>query len=303
MINKANTTSSGAIGVRLCGYQTYQIPSHTNHISLGKNCKLELFKSDPESCRHLTPIEVESKISDFFSKNTIPDDYREYLLNRYLDILEEYLKVLSNLDFRMYSSSLLFVYEIDHDRICSLGYPDNISYLQNSVTPFPESNSSYSNTSQNSISTKENFLDQPNLTQSLKDSHILPLTTIETNPYAKNADTFLEKSHELPILTNDEDLAVNSSRILASESKKPLALKSSLAKTQDYTSSEYSDNDDERFSETESDSSSIYTNSLIELRAIDFAHSTWEKPGKGPDEGYLSGLKKLIEILENTLNN
>ncbi|OMJ21397.1 Inositol polyphosphate multikinase [Smittium culicis] len=295
MINKANSTSSGAIGVRLCGYQTYQVSSQSNHSSHEKNCKLELFKSDPESCRRLTPIEVESKISEFFPKSTIPVDYREYLLNRYLDILEEYLKVLSNLDFRMYSSSLLFVYEIDHDRICSLGYPDNISYHQKSVTSYTESNSSYSNISQKSITTKEHLLDQPSISQSLKYSHMPLPTIVEANSHDKNSDIFQEKNPELPVLKNDKDLAIKHS--------KPLTLESCLAKIQDCTSSEYSDNDAESYSETESDSSSVYPNSLIELRAIDFAHSTWETPGKGPDEGYLSGLKKLIEILESTLNN
>ncbi|KAJ2359259.1 hypothetical protein GGF43_000281 [Coemansia sp. RSA 2618] len=41
--------------------------------------------------------------------------------------------------------------------------------------------------------------------------------------------------------------------------------------------------------------------SLLDMKAIDFAHSHWV-PGQGPDEKYVAGLKKLIEVLQSLLS-
>ncbi|KAJ1835920.1 hypothetical protein LPJ63_000715 [Coemansia sp. RSA 2711] len=40
--------------------------------------------------------------------------------------------------------------------------------------------------------------------------------------------------------------------------------------------------------------------SLLDMKAIDFAHSHWV-PGQGPDELYIAGIRKLIEILHSLL--
>ncbi|KAJ2511878.1 hypothetical protein H4217_007169 [Coemansia sp. RSA 1939] len=39
---------------------------------------------------------------------------------------------------------------------------------------------------------------------------------------------------------------------------------------------------------------------LVYMKAIDFAHSHWT-PGQGPDDNYLAGVNKLVEILETFL--
>ncbi|KAI8325444.1 SAICAR synthase-like protein [Martensiomyces pterosporus] len=57
------------------------------------------------------------------------------------------------------------------------------------------------------------------------------------------------------------------------------------------SSGEESDGDDDEKSDA-----------LLDMRAIDFAHSHWT-PGKGQDECYLFGLRKLIELFRGIMGN
>ncbi|KAJ2000919.1 hypothetical protein GGI04_003956 [Coemansia thaxteri] len=65
------------------------------------------------------------------------------------------------------------------------------------------------------------------------------------------------------------------------------------------TSHEGSSNDDGCASDDDDDDDP--SDGLLDMKAIDFAHSHWV-PGQGPDERYLFGLGKLVSILRSLLS-
>ncbi|CAG8551411.1 7290_t:CDS:2 [Funneliformis mosseae] len=104
MIQKANKTTSGSIGIRIVGFQVYQ-RSTDSYINFTK-----------EDSYKVTPDTVQSILSKFFTAE-ISNDHRRLIIERFLSDLESYLKVLENQEVRLISSSLFFVYEGDSDAL------------------------------------------------------------------------------------------------------------------------------------------------------------------------------------------
>ncbi|OLY82611.1 Inositol polyphosphate multikinase [Smittium mucronatum] len=278
MIKKAENTTSGKIGLRLCGYQIYKSVAPVHNPSIKQEEELELFKSDPQECRALLPEELEVKISQLFLHDSLLTRYREYVIKRFIYLLEEYLKVVSTLEIRLYSSSLLFVYEIDYNRICSLGYSDDVFLSKNTRTPTPQ----------------ETF---PHLDSNSSSDHVYSTIGPVQPPNLKPEAYSPISQNLLPSENHPVSNTSSNNTCIPGKDEKDLVSPITESETDNSSGSESGDYCD---SNSDSDGSSS-SDTLIDLRAIDFAHSTWELPGSGPDVGYLSGLKNLLSILKNAL--
>ncbi|KAK9767534.1 hypothetical protein K7432_002634 [Basidiobolus ranarum] len=99
-IANAEKTTSGSSGIRICGLKVYDRISK------------EYIEYPREFGRKLQEDGLLDAISKFFPP-TFDAQYRLDIMDGFLSELKEYLSVVENLELRLYSSSILFVYEGD----------------------------------------------------------------------------------------------------------------------------------------------------------------------------------------------
>ncbi|KAJ2160793.1 hypothetical protein GGF46_001981 [Coemansia sp. RSA 552] len=181
MALKARSTTSEKLGVVITGMKLHGEPA-----------------SDRDWCRGLTVTTFMEALDRYFSvaQKAVSPKYREYLIWQFIVELGEWLEVVQETDMRMYSSSLLFIYDASKAKYTSFFPADEDGNGQRK-------------------------------TQGFKDMH---------------SDSQNEEEDE------EED----------------------------------------------------QPDGLLDMKAIDFAHSHWV-PGQGPDEDYIAGVTKLIEILHSFL--
>ncbi|PVU89616.1 hypothetical protein BB559_002244 [Furculomyces boomerangus] len=97
MEEKAKSTTSGTLGMKICGSQVYSngVPK----------------KFSQEYCRKLDKDGMIKTLNEFFPIEILGNDYRIQLIDQIVDELKDYLNIVRTKEFRLYSSSLLLVYE------------------------------------------------------------------------------------------------------------------------------------------------------------------------------------------------
>ncbi|KAJ2133871.1 hypothetical protein IW136_004852 [Coemansia sp. RSA 678] len=96
MERKAQRTTSGKLGIVITGMKQYGQPA-----------------MDREWCRDLTEETIVDAIAQYFSTaaEQVSAEYRDYLVWQFITEVGELLDVMQDAECRMYSSSLLFVYD------------------------------------------------------------------------------------------------------------------------------------------------------------------------------------------------
>ncbi|KAJ1915079.1 hypothetical protein H4219_004507 [Mycoemilia scoparia] len=114
MIKKALETTSSTLGFYVCGIKV-QDPSSDASTSY-----------DRPWCKSLTKITIRKAFSAFFPES-LGKEFRNYLINQFVLELKEYRDVVKNQDLKMYSSSLLFVYDSGLNRRNAFFSKNNVS--------------------------------------------------------------------------------------------------------------------------------------------------------------------------------
>ncbi|KAJ2500464.1 hypothetical protein GGH96_002704 [Coemansia sp. RSA 1972] len=93
---KAQRTTSGKLGFTITGMKQFGQPA-----------------MDRDWCRDLTEETIVTAIAQYFSTaaEQVSAEYRDYLVWQFITEVVELLDVMQNVECRMYSSSLLFVYD------------------------------------------------------------------------------------------------------------------------------------------------------------------------------------------------
>ncbi|PVU96175.1 hypothetical protein BB561_001341 [Smittium simulii] len=143
---KAKQTTSSTLGVRICGLRVYKnTTSLQNNLLSDLSCNSDSVDSLQSSlliqnsciqditcipitrqsdyCRKLNNSTLADELDFFFSNisdTPLFKAYRSYLLDSIVDELQNFLELINTLEFRLYSSSLLIVYESDINTIIDL---------------------------------------------------------------------------------------------------------------------------------------------------------------------------------------
>ncbi|PIA18923.1 SAICAR synthase-like protein [Coemansia reversa NRRL 1564] len=101
MVKKGQRTTSGKLGIAVTGMKLHGQPSE-----------------DREWCRDLTEVTILDALAYYFSaaEKSVSKEYRDYVIRQFILEITELLQVVERTELRMYSSSLLFVYDASKTR-------------------------------------------------------------------------------------------------------------------------------------------------------------------------------------------
>ncbi|KAJ2809272.1 hypothetical protein H4R20_000267 [Coemansia guatemalensis] len=101
MVKKAQRTTSEKLGIAVTGMKLHGQPSE-----------------DREWCRDLTEVTILDALSYYFSaaEKSVSKEYRDYIIRQFILEITELLQAIVEAELRMYSSSLLFVYDASKAR-------------------------------------------------------------------------------------------------------------------------------------------------------------------------------------------
>ncbi|KAJ2083613.1 hypothetical protein H4R24_000671 [Coemansia sp. RSA 988] len=101
MVKKAQRTTSGRLGIAVTGMKLHGQPSE-----------------DREWCRDLTETTILDALEYYFSgaEKAVSREYRDYIIRQFILEITELIQVIEGTELRMYSSSLLFVYDASKTR-------------------------------------------------------------------------------------------------------------------------------------------------------------------------------------------
>ena len=117
MEKDAAETTSGALGFRITGMKTWQGPDAVGQEGITP----EGYKlcNEKKCGRNLTAEDVQEGFHEYFTldrKGKVKEKMKK-VVKRFIEDLEQLQEVMQNLESRMYSTSLLFVYEGDADAL------------------------------------------------------------------------------------------------------------------------------------------------------------------------------------------
>ncbi|PVV02643.1 hypothetical protein BB560_002899 [Smittium megazygosporum] len=273
---KASQTTSLSLGVRICGLRVFKKQesdekeqSGTEKSEPGCNCcNYSFIKRSQDYCRKLDAKELTEELELFFGPVSDSDwahQYRSFLIESIIYDLKTYLEICSSMDLRMYSSSLLLVYESDMHRVAQLN-----SHLELFNTSDPS------------------FVPLPSLEQDN-----------EENPWDYSSKKKSDKCDSQSEYTQNQlfNNTSSSTQMLSSAQVQSENMAIKISSSENYQNISSCLSSSPTSSSSSSLSSSAQKLTLYDLRSIDFAHSI-HTPGQGPDTQYIFGLENLIGIIE-----
>ena len=257
----AGETTSKALGFRVAGMRTWQ----GSHPPGQKDVSEDGFRFyDKKYGRAFTAETVVNGFAEFFgvAKGTkIPKRMRK-VINRFINDLEDLKDILENEESRMYSASLLFVYEGDQEVLDA------------------------------AFVTEAQFFNSP----ATIESHQSDLANLQssTNGHATNGvDGGISKTCCSCTTNGATNGATNANG--PANINGHAAHSTNEAHTGDKVNGIDSDTDDD-----DADDAYHALPKIQVLKLIDFAHAQWT-PGQGPDRNLLDGIKNVIKILRELL--
>lgn len=260
----AAETTSKSLGLRIAGMRTWQGPDAIGQ----KGITLDGYKIyDKEYGKNFKSDNVGQAFEEYFCLGRPRYTNRSIrkVIRRFVEDLKGMLYVLEREESRMYSASLLFVYE-GNDSALDEGFVKEkaiLASIENSSMVAQASTNGESTTNSESATNDESAINGESA------PHRASATNGKSAPSHENG---IPQTNRIPPenrTPSHEDLTSN------------FPPNGNAAVTED-------DDDDE-----ESPFPPIQA-----LKLIDFAHAEWT-PGKGPDENLLHGIRNVIEILDN----
>lgn len=261
MERESTETTSKTLGLRIAGMRIWQGQDHRGQPEVDKD-GYQVF--DKHYGRQLTPETIHEGFEIFFNieNGKIPNKSIKKVIKRFVADLEGLRDALELEESRMYSSSLLFVYEGDWTAL------QEAFVLEKDVLATHNERVSH----QEYIA-DETYSSQIDTSNTIDPTNEASLTNGTCSP-PLNALCDCLSSSQVPRITTPDP---------------PSGLSSALPV-------DFCDPSD-----LDSASDELHFPRIQALKLIDFAHAQWT-PGQGPDENLLYGIKNVIQILTNLLS-
>ncbi|SSD59961.1 related to Inositol polyphosphate multikinase [Saccharomycodes ludwigii] len=126
LIKVSNDTTSGSLGFRICGMRVYNYSTELDHSYMELDEDTNYITINKFYGRSRTIDNIDEAIDLFFSMSNLDEKIKHKLAANFLSRLQLLYNTLLDSEVRMYSSSLLFIYETDQSRWEFLDYQDDI---------------------------------------------------------------------------------------------------------------------------------------------------------------------------------